>query len=76
MPTDRLEDMTVNAVIARYAEAVRAFAAFGIDACCGGQKTVREAAAKHGIDLEALMTAIRAATGTPVGASLDASERR
>ena len=76
MTTDRLEDMTVNAVIAQYADAVRAFADFGIDACCGGQRTVRDAAAKHAIDLEALTTAIRAAAGAQVGASLDAAEQR
>ena len=76
MTTDRLEDMTVNAVIARYADAVRTFADFGIDACCGGERTVRDAAATHGINLEALTMAIRAAAGTPAGASLDASEHR
>ena len=74
MTTDRLEDMTVNAVITRYPEAVRVFADFGIDACCGGEKTVRDAAARHGIDLEALTTAIRDAAGLQVSASLGREE--
>lgn len=76
MTNDRLEEMTVNAVIARYPDTVRVFAGVGIDACCGGQKVVREAARLHGIGLEALTTAIRAAAGAQVEAVVDAGEHR
>ena len=59
MNDDLLHTMTVNAVIARYPDALSTFADFGIDACCGGARTVRDAASRHGIDLDALTTALR-----------------
>ena len=77
MKNDRLEEMTVNAVIARYPEAIPVFARFGIDACCGGPRTVQDAASRHGIDLDALMTALRAVAATQVEAlALDDGEGR
>lgn len=77
MKNDRLEEMTVNAVIARYPEAIPVFARFGIDACCGGPRTVQDAASRHGIDLDALTTALRAVAVTQVEAlALDDAEGR
>lgn len=77
MKNDRLEQMTVNAVIARYPEAIPVFARFGIDACCGGPRTVQDAAGRHGIDLDALTTALRAVAAIQVEAlALDDGEGR
>lgn len=77
MKNDRLEEMTVNAVIARYPEAIPVFARFGIDACCGGPRTVQDAASRHGIDLDALTTALRAVAATQVEAlALDDGDGR
>ena len=77
MKNDRLEEMTVNAVILRYPEAIPVFARFGIDACCGGPRTVQDAASRHGIDLDALTTALRAVGATEVGAlALNDREQR
>ena len=50
--------LTVNDVIARNPETLGIFKAFGVDACCGGAKTVEEAARRHGIDLDALLAAL------------------
>ena len=49
---------TVNDLIARFPETVTVFNAFGIDACCGGAVPVREAAARDGADLDALLDAL------------------
>jgi regulator of cell morphogenesis and NO signaling len=50
--------LTVNDVIARDPETLGIFKTFGIDACCGGAKTVEEVARRHGIDLDALLAAL------------------
>ena len=50
--------LTVNDVIARDPDSLRTFQAFGIDACCGGAKTLEEAARRHGIDLDNLLAAL------------------
>ena len=50
--------LTVNDVVARDPETLGIFKAFGIDACCGGAKTVEEAARRHGIDRNALLAAL------------------
>ena len=52
-------DMTVNEVIRDFPAALAVFSAFGIDACCGGALPVLEAAARHRIDEEALLSALR-----------------
>lgn len=77
MRDDRLQAMTVNAIIARYPETVSVFADFGIDACCGGARTVRDVASRHHMDLGALITAIRLAADRGVTApALDDAEPR
>jgi regulator of cell morphogenesis and NO signaling len=63
MASRPLEEMTVNAVVARYPATIRAFTAFGIDACCGGGKTLREVATRHGIALDQLLSAVTEAAG-------------
>ena len=50
--------LTVNDVISRDPETLGTFKAFGIDACCGGAKTVEEAARRHSIDLDTLLAAL------------------
>ena len=60
---------TVNETIRRFPETVAIFKAFGIDSCCGGAKTVTEAAALHGIDTAMLLEILEeAARGEPVDA--------
>ena len=53
-------DMTVNEVIRLFPASVAVFGSFGIDSCCGGALPVLEAAARHRIDEEALLDALRA----------------
>lgn len=49
---------TVNDVLLKYPAAISALNAFGIDACCGGAKSLSEVAERHKIDLAALLRAI------------------
>ena len=53
-------DMTVNEVIRHFPASVEVFSRFGIDSCCGGALPLLEAAARHRIDEDALLSALRA----------------
>ena len=50
---------TVNEVLREYPATIRAFNAFGVDACCGGAATLRAAAQGSGLLPEALVFAIQ-----------------
>jgi regulator of cell morphogenesis and NO signaling len=65
MTSQPLEEMTVNAVVERYPATIRAFTAFGIDACCGGARTLRDVATRHGLDLTRLVNAVAEAARGP-----------
>ena len=49
---------TVNRIIVEYPAAVSIFNAFGIDACCGGDASLEEAARRDGANVQALMEAL------------------
>ena len=67
MPAPRLDPTaSVNAVIARHPETVAVFNAFGIDACCGGDAAVPEAARRDGADPAALVAALEDALAATV----------
>ena len=51
---------TVNEVIRMYPESVSVFNQLGIDACCGGEASLAEAAQRDGADLGTLLTRLDA----------------
>ena len=51
---------TVNEILVQHPVAVSAFNTFGIDACCGGDASLAEAARRDGADLAALIAALDA----------------
>ena len=52
---------TLNAIVARYPEALRVLQRFGLDTCCGGALPLSTAAEHHGLDLSELLAALREA---------------
>jgi iron-sulfur cluster repair protein YtfE (RIC family) len=58
----------INDVITRYPATVAIFTAFGMDACCGGTKSLEEAARRHGVALESLLAALDAGRATTAAA--------
>lgn len=46
---------TINDLVARHPALMPVLAGRGLDLCCGGPLTLREAAERHGLDLEALL---------------------
>ena len=59
MSSSRIDPQdTVNDILLKYPAAISALNAFGIDACCGGAKSLAEVTARHKIDLAALLRAI------------------
>jgi iron-sulfur cluster repair protein YtfE (RIC family) len=51
----------LNAIIARYPQALPVMKRFGLDTCCGGALPLRTAAQHHDLDLAELLAALRAA---------------
>lgn len=51
-------DLIINQVINRFPETVEAFHRFNIDACCGGSRTIAQAAKEDKADLAALMAGL------------------
>lgn len=56
-----MEDRTVGEIVAERPSHSRVFQAFGIDFCCQGGRTVRDACEKKGIALEAVIEQLEAA---------------
>ena len=56
---------TVNALMAQDPRTVAVFDRFGLDTCCGGDSPLDEAARREGVELEALLAALRAAMAAP-----------
>jgi regulator of cell morphogenesis and NO signaling len=52
---------TVNETVARYPTTAAVFNRFGVDTCCGGGVPITAAAAREGIDPDALLAAVREA---------------
>ena len=50
---------TLNAIVARYPEALKGLKAFGLDTCCGGALPLSVAARHHGLDANELATVLR-----------------
>jgi iron-sulfur cluster repair protein YtfE (RIC family) len=55
--------LSVNAVIARHPSTTKVFNAHGIDTCCGGAKSVEDAAREAGVDPTALCGELVGAIG-------------
>ena len=53
-------ETTVNEVIRMYPESVSVFNQLGIDACCGGDASIVEAARRDGVDLGVLLARLDA----------------
>jgi regulator of cell morphogenesis and NO signaling len=52
------KEMTVNQVLKLYPKSVGVFTKFNIDACCGGNRSLEQAAKEDKAALEELMTAL------------------
>ena len=55
--------ITVNDITARFPETIAVFNDFGVDACCGGDLRLADAATRDGVDLQALTDALARAIG-------------
>ena len=56
------KEMTVNQVLKRSPKSVGVFTKFNIDACCGGNRSLEQAAKEDKAALEELMTALNQCT--------------
>jgi regulator of cell morphogenesis and NO signaling len=60
-----LPDRTVGEIVAENPSQARVFQAFGIDFCCQGGRTLREACTLKGIGLESVIEQLEAANAVP-----------
>jgi len=60
-----MPDRTVGEIVAENPSQARVFQAFGIDFCCQGGRTLREACTLKGIGLETVIEQLEAANATP-----------
>lgn len=68
MTTGQIEldcQLTVGEVAARYPTTVDVFNRYGIDLCCGSSVSVREAAHRDGLEVDALCADLRQAALAP-----------
>ncbi|GBD24105.1 hypothetical protein HRbin29_01778 [bacterium HR29] len=56
-----LAGMTLEAITRRWPGTVEVLESHGLDLCCGGSRTLAEAAQEHGLPLEPLLERLRAA---------------
>lgn len=56
-----VSEETVNQIVERYPATLRVFGRYGIDTCCGGQKSLRDVAIAHQLPLEPLLAELQAA---------------
>jgi len=54
-----LGSATINEITARYPKTIAVFNDFGVDACCGGDATLREAAERDSVDCDSLTASLR-----------------
>ncbi|MCW5755268.1 MAG: iron-sulfur cluster repair di-iron protein [Phycisphaeraceae bacterium] len=59
MTREMTPDMTVGHLVRRYPDLINELERFHIDYCCGGGRTLREAAAEAAVDLTVLLTKLR-----------------
>jgi len=62
-------EMSINQVIKLYPKTVGVFNKFNIDACCGGNRSIEQAAKEDRADLDALLSALNLAANQEKGDS-------
>jgi regulator of cell morphogenesis and NO signaling len=62
-----LHEATVGELAARHPALARVFERFGIDYCCGGKRTLADAAERAGVDFAAVLAAVEVADRPPAG---------
>ena len=53
---------TINSITHGYPNTIAIFADFGIDSCCGGEKTLDEVARRHGLPLDEIVARLEPIT--------------
>ncbi|MEE9202593.1 MAG: DUF542 domain-containing protein [Dehalococcoidia bacterium] len=63
MTAEISEDMSINQVLKLCPRAMGVFNTFRMDSCCGGARSLEQAAREDGADIRELLAAIRQAAG-------------
>jgi regulator of cell morphogenesis and NO signaling len=60
---------TINSITHKYPDTIAIFADYGIDSCCGGEKTLDEVARRHGLPLAEIVARLE-----PIAAGNETAE--
>lgn len=60
---------TINSITHRYPDTIAIFSDYGIDSCCGGEKTLEDVARRHALPLDEIVARL-----APVATETDAVE--
>jgi regulator of cell morphogenesis and NO signaling len=52
--------LTLNEIVSRYPDALHVLHSYGLDTCCGGALSLKDAVAHHGLDLAEIQAALSA----------------
>lgn len=70
-PIERFEEGSVGDLVSEDYRRADIFKSFGIDFCCGGKKTLKEACLEKGLDIDKVKSALNELALQPTGARLD-----
>ena len=59
---------TINSITHKYPDTIAIFAEFGIDSCCGGEKTLEDVARRHGLSLTDIVEKLEPVVTEVIGA--------
>ncbi len=62
MAAEITEEMSINQVLKLYPQVMGVFNTFRMDSCCGGARSLGQAAREDGADIQALLSALRQAS--------------
>ncbi len=60
MSQEPIASQTINALVAKEPLVLRVLGSYGIDTCCGGARTIEQAAREGGLDLPKLLADLEA----------------
>lgn len=61
---------TINSITHSYPDTIAVFADYGIDSCCGGEKTLDEVARRHGLPLDEIVARLEPVAAVDDGTSV------
>jgi regulator of cell morphogenesis and NO signaling len=63
---------TINSITHQYPDTIAIFSDYGIDSCCGGEKTLDDVARRHGLPLDEIVARLEPVAAASQAAAAEA----